>query len=163
MALQPGSSGKAVLKQLGKQSLIFRERDDAVAHVARRKHVELFTEAAARATVIADGDDRIKLANTRRLSALWSSGVFFEPFEKSRKPGAAPDSDHAQRFRAMHRPGFSHEHLADLSDFFFGGTRYLGARIGVEQLGEARIFRQILEIGIVARLKTQSRIQANGA
>src|SRR5215471_1167825 len=35
-----------------------------------------------------------------------------------------------------------------------------GAGIGIQKLGEARIFRQILEIGIVARLVAQLRVQA---
>src|SRR5215469_13683042 len=123
MALEPGSSCKAVLKELGKQSFIFRECDDAVAHVARRKHVELFTEASARATVIADGDDRVKLGNTRSLGASRPHRVFLEPLQKSRKPGAAPDRHHAQPFPAIERPGLSHEHLADLPDFFLRRRR----------------------------------------
>src|SRR5580704_11715857 len=39
-----------------------------------------------------------------------------------------------------------------------GGAEF-GARIGIEQFREARILGQVLEVGIVARLKTQLSIQ----
>jgi hypothetical protein len=38
--------------------------------------------------------------------------------------------------------------------------RKIGSRIRVQQLGKARIFRQIVEIGIIARLEAQAGIQA---
>ncbi len=38
--------------------------------------------------------------------------------------------------------------------FFFGGLRFR-ARVRIQQLGEARILRQILEVGIVPRLEAQ--------
>jgi hypothetical protein len=52
-----------VLKELGEEVLVFREGDHAVADVAWGQHVEVFAEAAGRATVIGDGDDGGEVAD----------------------------------------------------------------------------------------------------
>jgi hypothetical protein len=49
------AGSEAVLKQPSHQRLGFRERDHAVANVARRQNVEVATKTATGATVVGDG------------------------------------------------------------------------------------------------------------
>ncbi len=52
--------------------------------------------------------------------------------------------------------------LADfLPDSFFGRQRHVGAGVGIKQLGKARVFRKVLKVGIIARLKAQRRIHSD--
>src|SRR5208282_5500551 len=44
---------ETVLKESRKQRFIFGEGNDAIAHVARRKHVELFAQPPARSAIVA--------------------------------------------------------------------------------------------------------------
>jgi hypothetical protein len=55
--------GESVLKELAEEVFILRERDHAVADVARGEDVEVFAEAAGGATVVGDGDDRGEIAD----------------------------------------------------------------------------------------------------
>ena len=52
---------KAMLKEAAQEVLVFRQGDHAIAHVPRRKDVQLFAQASGRAAVIGDGDNRRKL------------------------------------------------------------------------------------------------------
>ena len=91
-----------VAEELGKQVCVFGQGDDAVADVARRKHVEFFAQPAAGAAVIADRDDGAQFADNR------VAGVGLKRFSRGRnetlqsaqesgQAGAAADRDHAQR------------------------------------------------------------------
>ena len=53
---------EAVVEDLG-QVLAPGEGDQAVAHVARRRHPELLPQPAARAAVVRHGDDRGEVAD----------------------------------------------------------------------------------------------------
>src|SRR5580704_16180361 len=63
MAFQSRPFYESMLEQLGEQSLIFGKRNDAVADVTWRQHVQFFAQASAGATVIADGNHGAKIRN----------------------------------------------------------------------------------------------------
>jgi hypothetical protein len=63
MALQSRPFYESMLEQPGEQSLIFGKRNDAVADIARRQHVQFFPQASAGAPVIADGDHGAEIGN----------------------------------------------------------------------------------------------------
>jgi hypothetical protein len=52
-----------MLEKAREEVFVFRERDHAVADVARREHVQVFAEAAGGAAVVGDGDDGGELAD----------------------------------------------------------------------------------------------------
>ena len=52
---------KAMLEDLREHRLVIGERDEAVAHVARRRHPEVATQAPRRAAVIGQRHDRGRL------------------------------------------------------------------------------------------------------
>ena len=56
-----------------------------------------------------------------------------------------------------------HVQLAEFPNLFFRRKPEFATRVGIKQFGKTRVFREILEIGIVARLKAQGGIQADGA
>ena len=102
MAFEARSFGETMLKQPGEQGFVFGESDDAVANVARRKHVELFAQTSAGAAVVADRDHGAEFAdypaNWRGYSdaAPGASHVALEALEQGGKAGAAADGDDAQ-------------------------------------------------------------------
>ena len=88
-----------MLKQAGEQGFVFRERDDAVANISRRKHVELLAQASAGAAVVADRDHGAQLADLRLVGLAQGAGpgdVTLEALKQGRQAGAAADGDHAQ-------------------------------------------------------------------
>ena len=100
MAFEPRPFDETMLKQAGEQGLVFRERDDAVANVSRRKHVELLAEASAGAAVVADRDHGAEFADFRlagRCQGAPAAGhVTLESLQQGREAGAAADGDDAQ-------------------------------------------------------------------
>jgi hypothetical protein len=52
------SGGKAVLKEAAKESFVLRERNEAIAYVARRKDAILPAQAARAAAIVSDRDHR---------------------------------------------------------------------------------------------------------
>src|SRR4029077_3693537 len=86
-----------MLEQAGKQSLVFREGDDAVAHVAGRKHVKFFAEASAGSAVVADGDDSAEFGDLRGArpfcGAAGANHVALKAFQQGREASAAADGD----------------------------------------------------------------------
>src|SRR5438270_12362259 len=65
VALESRPLTETVLKQSREKCLVLRQGDNTVANVAGRKHVELFTQAAAGTAVIADRNHRRHFANDR--------------------------------------------------------------------------------------------------
>ena len=63
MAFQAGAFLEAVLEQSRKQGFVFGEGNDAIAHVARRKHVEFFAQTAAGSAIVAHRDHAAQFAN----------------------------------------------------------------------------------------------------
>src|SRR5437868_2924142 len=162
-------------KELREQIGVFGESDDAIANVAGRKHVQFFAKPAAGAAIVADGDNRTEFADAgatgywaKRLPGGWDK--VFETLEQGGETGTTTDGHHAQwSGRSTIIPGrgawpLLGIHQPFLVGLFFGydGLGHgVGARIGVEQFREARILRQVLEIGVISRLKAQSRIEAD--
>src|SRR5450432_2055905 len=60
---EAGAFVEAVAKEFREQRFVSAEGDDAVANVARRKHVQLFAQAAAGSAVVADGDHSAQIAD----------------------------------------------------------------------------------------------------
>ena len=88
-----------MLKQAGEQGFVFGERNDAVANVSRREHVELFAQTSAGAAVVADRDHGAQFADFRLVRLAQRAGpgdVTFEPLKQGGQTGAAADGDHAQ-------------------------------------------------------------------
>ncbi len=74
VAFQARAFLKAVLEQSREQGFVFGERNDAIAHVARRKHVEFFAQTAAGSAIVAHRDHAAQFANGR-LTGGASAGV----------------------------------------------------------------------------------------
>src|SRR5438874_11219341 len=65
VAFKSGAFLKSMLKNFCEQSLIFRQSNNAIAHVAGRKHVELFAEASARPAIVSYRDHSAEFGDTR--------------------------------------------------------------------------------------------------
>src|SRR5271166_3853031 len=101
VAFEARALGEAVLKEPREQSFVFAERDNAIANVARRQHVEFLTQATAGAAIVADRHYGAKITNNRRSSGRFTDlrrgeGEALESFQQSRKARATADRDHAQ-------------------------------------------------------------------
>ena len=99
VAFEARSFYEAMLKQARQQGFVFGERDDAVANVAGREHVELFAQASAGAAVVADRDHGAQFADLRMVGLAQSAGpgdVTLQSLQQGREAGAAADGDHAQ-------------------------------------------------------------------
>ena len=84
MALQAGPFHKAMLEEARQEGLVFRKRDDTVANVAGRKHIELFAQTSARTAVVADGHYGAQLVNLGMVGPIdraRSSDIALEPFK----------------------------------------------------------------------------------
>ena len=95
----PDPFDETMLKQAGEQGLVFRESDDAVANVSRRKHVELLAQTSAGAAVVADRDHGAEFADFRLAGCCQGAGtgdVALESLEQGGQAGAAADGDDAQ-------------------------------------------------------------------
>jgi hypothetical protein len=93
MAIQAriGADGrKAVVKELGDQPLIVRQRRDAVAEVAGRKHAQGPTQAPGTPAVIGDGDDGRDVGR-----------VGLQPAQEGRQPVPASDRDDFRPLTAL--------------------------------------------------------------
>ena len=101
VAFEAGAFVEAMLEELGEQSLILAEGDDAIANVAGREHVEFFAQASAGASVIANRDYGAEIANHgrawgRRRQLRGSEREAFESLEKSGEARTAADSHDAK-------------------------------------------------------------------
>jgi hypothetical protein len=98
VAFQSGALLKAVLEQSREQGLVFGEGNDAIAHVAWRKHIELFAQTSTRSAVVAHRHHATQFANG------WLAGggqrrrhdVTLQPLQQRGEARAAADCDHAQ-------------------------------------------------------------------
>jgi hypothetical protein len=84
VSAKPAAATKAMTKETRQQRRVFRERDHAVADVARRRHLEFLAQASGTATVV----ETVTMAD--RLSITCLLGFSDEPFrtgEKSREAG----------------------------------------------------------------------------
>ena len=99
--------------------------------------------------------------------SLRSRTYTLEALEQGGEPGAAADGDDPQRAT---RADFSRTagsvaagvRMNGRLVVFFGVVAFrhdFSPGIRVKQFGEARILRQILEVGVVARLETKCRVQ----
>src|SRR4029077_8481482 len=113
MAFEIAGAGEAMLKQFGKQVFVFRDRNQAIAHVARREHAQLTAETPAGTALIAHRDDRSQVRDEVPLQrdVARANGVLLEPFEQSGKAGAAPNGNYtypnggaAPVLRIQHHP-----------------------------------------------------------
>src|ERR1017187_7716946 len=93
VALQPGALLEAMLEESREQGLIFGKRDDPIAYVARREHVELFAEAAARTAIVTNGHHATQFADggLTRSSQRRRQNITLESLQQRRQAGAAPD------------------------------------------------------------------------
>ncbi len=92
VAFEAAALGETVLEQLGKQRLVFRKRDHAVANVAGRQDIEIAAEASGTAAIIGDRDNGGDLDFSRL------QGVPFQAVQKRREAGSASDGDNTKRF-----------------------------------------------------------------
>ena len=98
VAFQSRTFLKAMLEQSREQGFVFRKGDDAIAHIARRKHIELFAQTAARSAIVAHRH------HTRQFANGWLTGsgqrrshdVTLQPLQQRGEARAAADCDHAQ-------------------------------------------------------------------
>src|SRR5207249_12019711 len=95
-----------MLEQTRESCFVLRERDDAVADIARRKHVELFAQASAGATIVTDCDYSAELGNIRcgggRGNGFgWKSSVALQSSQYCREAGAAATGYYAQGATAL--------------------------------------------------------------
>src|SRR5262249_26097008 len=86
VARQLPVSTEPELKELGHQGLDLRQRDETVAQIARREHLELLPEPARTAAVVGDGDD----GGERRDA---TAEIALQRREHHREPRPAPDRD----------------------------------------------------------------------
>src|SRR5580693_702142 len=127
VTLEAGAFLEAMAKKLREQSLILAERDDTVADVARRKHVEFLAQASAGASVVADRDHSAKVANEGRIGLggghlRRGEREALESLEQRGEARASADGDHAEATLArglLHRQqigGFSFHPKIGLSE-----------------------------------------------
>ncbi len=106
----------------------------------------------------------------RGLRFAGSRNVSLQALEQGREPGSAADGHHSQAWFAEDfsrgpsgcSDGADHGEATRFSSESSELGSTVGAGIGIKQFGEARIFRQMLEVGIVAGLETQRGIDADG-
>ena len=76
-----------MLKEAGKQSLIFGERNDAIADVAGRKHPEFLAQTSAGTAVVTHRNYRAQFTDLGRTGWLfngtWPGDVSFKTFQES--------------------------------------------------------------------------------
>ena len=94
------SFSEAVAEELGEQGLVFAQGDDAVAYVARGKHVEFFAQTATGATIVADRNHGAQISNDRRVKFGRNfRGPGYEALKARKQRGkscTAADSNNAQ-------------------------------------------------------------------
>src|SRR5689334_20256513 len=88
-------AGKTKLKKFGDQVFVFRERNQAVPDIARRKHAQFTPQPATGTAIVTYGDQRSKV---RDKWAIWRDfprmdGVLLKTFKKSGQACAAADGD----------------------------------------------------------------------
>jgi hypothetical protein len=92
---------KAVTKEAGDETLIFREGHHAVAQIAWGQHVEVAAKAAAGAAIVGNGDDCGEVGDEGRARGLGeqTGGMRDAEFESAQQGGeacASANSDDAQ-------------------------------------------------------------------
>ena len=87
MTAQLAVAAKAMAKKTRQQRRVFRERDHAVADVARRQHLQFVAQASGAAAVVGNSHDCRKTLDPDLLFGF--SDQTLQAGEKSRETGAA--------------------------------------------------------------------------
>ncbi len=175
MPLEAGAFVEAMTKKPRQQSFVLTQGNNAIADVARRKHVEFFAEASAGAAIVTDGHHGGKITDQERIvpvaRRVRGSNEPLQAFQKSGKTGAATDGDDPETARrggllrqtGLGGFGFHRDYPDELQRFLVAhgalGRLVISSGIRVKEFREARILSQILKVGIVACLKAQGGIQ----
>src|SRR5271156_724765 len=87
-----------MLEEPGHECFVFGKSNNAIANVARRKHVELFAQTAAGTTVVAHRHYSRQFANDRLTSEGFCGGhdITLQALEQGGKTGAPADCDYTQ-------------------------------------------------------------------
>src|SRR5579864_4743876 len=95
MSFKVAGAGEAILKKLGEKVFVFRERNEAIANVARRQHSQLTAQTPARSAVITYGDERgeIRDEGPIRRNFTRTHRVLLKPLEQRGKAGASADGN----------------------------------------------------------------------
>jgi hypothetical protein len=93
VSAEPVASAEPMREKLHQQIFFLAQRNHAIAQVSRGQHVEVFAQAAGRATVVGYGDNRGKVCDQRRLRAglAGHTHVTSQTTQQRGKPGAAAD------------------------------------------------------------------------
>ncbi len=146
VAGEAASNGKAILKKFAEKVFVLRERNHAIADIARGKHAIVTAKTARTSAIVRNCDNSGEIGNGKADAFFFGSGdIFLEAAQNRGKAGAAAECDNADGPGTWVQTSFHRE------------RRKLTARtvsLRVEQLGEARIFLQECEIFIVARMVT---------
>src|SRR5579885_3719903 len=97
---QSTAIGKSVLEQPRKQRLILRQRDHAIADIARREHVEIAAQAARTAAIVRYSHNRRHL-DGRQLRMLVrhrvAADVSLQPAQQGRESCSASNGNDSER------------------------------------------------------------------
>src|SRR5947207_2994563 len=103
MAFESRAFVESMLKNFCEQSLVFRQRNNAVAYIAGRKHIELFAEASAGAAIVSYGDHGAKfgdatrqIGSSRKMRICRAHHVFLESLKKGGKTCASANCHNSQ-------------------------------------------------------------------
>src|SRR5262249_27159240 len=96
VAFQIAGAGEAMLEELGDQVLVFRDSNQAVANIARRKHAQFAAKTSAGAAIVAYRDDRSELGDELSFTraVIGADRVLFKTFEQGGETGPATDGNH---------------------------------------------------------------------
>src|SRR6185312_3722350 len=75
VAFEAGAFIESMLKNLREQSFVFRQRNNAVAYVAWRKHVELFAQASTGAAIVSYGHHGAQFGDASEIGAGRKMGI----------------------------------------------------------------------------------------
>src|SRR6185437_6963580 len=95
VAFEAGAFIESMLKNFREKSFVFRQRNNAVAHVAWRKHVELFAQSSAGAAIVSYGHHRAEFGDVSEIGPgrkLWirrADHIFLESLKKRGKTSAS--------------------------------------------------------------------------
>ena len=88
---------EAVLEQAGQQGLVFGERHNTIAHIAGRRHVQLFAQPPAGTAVVAHRDDGREIVNTRQQAWKWNlsccADILLQAVQQRGQSGAPAHGD----------------------------------------------------------------------
>src|SRR5262245_36791096 len=85
-----------MLKELRKESFVLGERNNTIANIAWREHVQLFLQASAGTTVVAHSDDSTKFADTRLPRLRCWRRVLLKSLQECGEAGATADCNNSK-------------------------------------------------------------------